>query len=564
MFDWNDEEQQQVGEKIWAELNENEGPMVLNDRKDILVYVGDQKNNGDGVTVPGLTECASDGPTGHSALEKQPKRLDMESWPDLPSLTTTLDRNNNIASTYLDFSSAPTLQNVAGIVSVELNGEPEVFGSEHEEKSNSFLDCDWGNIGDFDDFDRLFSNSEALFGNEMVVNGSDFLTKSSAVVDGTVQSIPSLRVSLNKQQSSDSGSSSVLINDSPIGIAKQENKGDVQKRPVKSREKPEERSQSKTSNSTSGFSQGHHPADTSHSFSRPPAHVQSLQYTLLHDSKYIEQFQHPNQFTFPGYGYLAYPFPTIPLVSNIQAEGHQTNAVAASCRTSVDSPKQSRSTEKPLMMTPQEKIEKLRRRQQRQALIAIQQQKQQFGQEGSVSGTLVAQAYSPRKMNLDFSKGIIDENAPEQTSAGHQEIQRKSEIPDDPFMEDKIYYELEDALGKLDTNIQLSIRDSLLRLADSSSQRQIAGYRTGSTKSKRDGGEVSENGISNRRKRSLFKEAETDTNPIDRIVAHLLFHRPCSKVATSAKEETLSSTPMSPEVDPNMPRDTLLVPSEDQ
>ena len=39
---------------------------------------------------------------------------------------------------------------------MQLNVEPEVFGSEHEEKSNSFLDCDWGNIGDFDDFDRLF------------------------------------------------------------------------------------------------------------------------------------------------------------------------------------------------------------------------------------------------------------------------------------------------------------------------------------------------------------------------------------------------------------------------
>jgi hypothetical protein len=39
---------------------------------------------------------------------------------------------------------------------VQLNGEPEVFGSEHDEESNSFLDCNWGNIGDFDDFDRLF------------------------------------------------------------------------------------------------------------------------------------------------------------------------------------------------------------------------------------------------------------------------------------------------------------------------------------------------------------------------------------------------------------------------
>lgn len=39
---------------------------------------------------------------------------------------------------------------------MQLDGESEVFGNDHEEKSSSFVDCDWGNIGNFDDFDRLF------------------------------------------------------------------------------------------------------------------------------------------------------------------------------------------------------------------------------------------------------------------------------------------------------------------------------------------------------------------------------------------------------------------------
>uniref|UniRef100_A0ACD5VXM0 Uncharacterized protein n=3 Tax=Avena sativa TaxID=4498 RepID=A0ACD5VXM0_AVESA len=560
MFDRKDEEQQQVGDKTWAELSENEDP----DTKDsTLVFVGDRKKNDDeAATVLGLTERTS-APTEHRDLEKQPAaeasgyysatRLDIESWPDFPSLITTLDRNDNITSTYLYTSSAPSLQKVTGITSVQLNGEPEVFGSEHEEKSNSFLDCDWGNIGEFDDFDRLFSNSEALFGNEMAVNGNDFLSTSSPFVDSTVQSIPSLRVSSTKQASSDSGSSSVLINDTPSGIAKEENKGEVQKMQIKSRRKPEERSKSKTSNTTGGFSQGQHPSDRLHSLSRAPAqHVQTLQYTLLHDSKYMEQFQHVNQHTFPGYGYPAYPFPTIQLVSNIQAEGHQIIPMAACCGTSVDSLKQSSSTEKLQdipsrlpMMTPQEKIEKLRRRQQRQALIAIQQQQQQFGQEGSGSSIFVGQAYTPIKNNPDSSSTIIEENAPQQTSANHEEILRKSEIPDDSFIKEKIYHELKEALRKLDTSTRLCIRDSLLRLAYSSSERQLSGDRTSSNKSKRHEDEVSEKGTSNSRNRHLLKEAETDTNPIDRIVAHLLFHGPCSKVVTSAKEETLSSTPMS-------------------
>jgi hypothetical protein len=116
MFDF----QVQVGDKIWAELNENEDPMSPNDTKNdgTLVYAGYQKkNDNEAATVPVLAEPTSDGPTGHPALQKQPTPLDMESWPDLPSLTTTLDRNDYIASTYLDFSSAPAVQKVAGITS---------------------------------------------------------------------------------------------------------------------------------------------------------------------------------------------------------------------------------------------------------------------------------------------------------------------------------------------------------------------------------------------------------------------------------------------------------------
>jgi hypothetical protein len=112
----------------------------------------------------------------------------------------------------------------------QLDGKSEVFGNDQEEKSNSFLDCDWGNIGDFDDFDRLFrydwklktfysthelnlqslilslldstinfivlssdnfcSHSDSIFGNEIVANDSDFLSASSNLMDTAVLSIP--------------------------------------------------------------------------------------------------------------------------------------------------------------------------------------------------------------------------------------------------------------------------------------------------------------------------------------------------------------------------------------
>ncbi|KAF0920173.1 hypothetical protein E2562_033582 [Oryza meyeriana var. granulata] len=555
MFEWNDD-QQQVGDAIWAEFNESEDhivPYPKDTEDNALVSVGDQKKNDEETAnIPGLTERSSSGQTEFPVLEKQPAsqasgyysatRLDIESWPDLPSLNPTLDRNyidDNIASTYLDFSSAPSLQKVTGNTTVQLDGETEVFGNDHEEKSNSFLDCDWGNIGDFDDFDRLFSNGDSIFGNEMVADGSNFLSASSDLVDITVQSIPFPHVPLNKQPSSDHGSS-LLINEAPGGTAEQESKvvdanaksgeqaehknhlsseysgkpnqfskeGDVQKKPVRSRRRTEERGKSKISNSTSGFSQnqGQHRPASLHSLAKAPAQPIQTKYLLLHDNKNMGQLQQANQFMFPGYGYPSYQFPGIPLMSNIQAESHQTKPATTNYRTSIDSPKQSSSTEKsqdipsgPLMMTPQEKIEKLRRRQQMQALIAIQQQQQQFGQDGSGSDTMVPQAYSPRSKNPDSigSSVLIDDNAnkvfsPELIPTGHEEIQKSSGIPYDPFIEEKIYYKLQDALGKLDTRTRRCIRDSLLRLAHSASERQITSDRSSGNKSNKDEDEVSE------------------------------------------------------------------------
>ncbi|KAL6608011.1 hypothetical protein ACP70R_041074 [Stipagrostis hirtigluma subsp. patula] len=617
MFDWNDQHQQ-VEDAIWAEFNESEDhivPYPKGEEDNTLVGVGDHKNHDEeAASIVGITERFAEGQTEFQEVEKQPAnetsvhfsatRLDMESWPDLPSLNPTLDRNytdDNIASTYLDFNAEPSLQKVTGNTTVQLDGEPEVFGNDHEEKSNSFLDCDWGNIGDFDDFDRLFS-SDSIFGNEMVANGSDFLSTSSDLMDNTVQSLPSPLVPLNKQLSSDCGPSSNLINETSDGIIKQENKvadanaksgeeaenknhltceylgkpnqfsqeGDLHKRPVRSRRKAEERGKSKVSSNTSGLSRskGHNPPA---SLQAPMQPVQTPQYALFHDGKNMGQVQHPNQFMFPGYGYPAYPFPPIPMVSNIQPEGHQMEPAATSHRTSTDSPKHSSSMEKSLTMTPQEKIEKLRRRQQMQALIAIQQQQQQFGQEASGSDTIVPQPYSPRNKNLDSlgSSTVTDENAnkvvmPELLPTSHDEVHKSSAISDDPFIEEKIYFQLQDALGKLDTRTRLCIRDSLLRLAHSATERQIAGDRSSTNTTNKDEDDTSENDTSSRRKRSPAKEAETNTNPIDRIVAHLLFHRHSSKVAIPTKEEIISSTPLTREADSKMPLETPREPSEGQ
>ncbi|PWZ33856.1 hypothetical protein Zm00014a_023406 [Zea mays] len=421
----------QAGDAIWAEFNDS-GDHIVPYPKGVedstIVSARDLKNNEEEVaSIAGISEHSTGVQTGLQVMEKQTAnqtcahfsatQIDMESWPDLPSLNPTLDRNysdDNIASTYLAFSAEPSLQKVTGNATGQIDGESEVFGNDQEEKSNSFLDCDWGNIGDFDDFDRLFSNSDSIFGNGIVASDNDFLSASSNLMDNAVQSIP------------------------------------------------------------------------------------------IPDSKKIGKVQHANQFMFPEYGYPAYPFPTIPLVSNIQADGYQTKSAGTSCRTSEDSPKQSSSIEmsqdipsRPLSMTPQEKIEKLRRRQQMQALIAIQRQQQQFGQQGSGSDPMVSQAYSLRNKNLD------------------------------------------------------------------SLERQIDGDRSSTNKTNKDEDEASEDAFT-RRTRSPTKEEETITNPTDRIVAYLLFHRHCSQVAAATKEEIISSTPLTLEPELKVPLGTTMVLSEDQ
>ncbi|CAL4956472.1 unnamed protein product [Urochloa decumbens] len=589
MFDWNDE-QQQVGDAIWAEFNDSEDHIEPYPKGAEDSTFGDHKNNDEEAgSIAGVTK-QSEGVTELQGMEKQhanltsthfsATRVDMESWPDLPSLNPALDRNysdDHIASTYLDFSGEASLQKVTGNTTVQLDGESEVFGNDHEEKSSSFLDCDWGNIGDFDDFDRLFSNSDSIFGNEMVANDSDFLSSSSELMDNAVQSFQIPQVPLNKKPSSDHGPSLLLINGISGSITKQENKEDVQKRPVRSRRKQEEKRKSKISGDTSGFSHSkvqNPPA----SLRAPMQPVQTPQYALFQDSKNMGQVQHSNQFMFPGYGYPTYPFPTIPLVSNIQAGDNQTKLAATSYQTSADSPKHSSSIEnsqdipsRSLGMTPQEKIEKLRRRQQMQALIAIQQQQQQFDQEGSGSDTIVPQAYSVRNKKPDSlgNSIVMDENtnkvfSPEMIPTSHDEVHRSSTISDDPFIEEKIYYQLQDALGKLDTKTRLCIRDSLLRLAHSATERQITGDRSSTNKTTKDEDEAFEHDTSTRRTRSPTKEAETTTNPIDRIVAHLLFHRHCSKVVTATKEEIIPSTRLSIEPESKVPLETSSVPSEDQ
>ncbi|KAI3966965.1 hypothetical protein MKX01_040606 [Papaver californicum] len=79
-------------------------------------------------------------------------------------------------------------------------------------------------------------------------------------------------------------------------------------------------------------------------------------------------------------------------------------------------------------------------------------------------------------------------------------------------------------MERLDIRTKLNIRDSLYRLARSAEQRNHFENSNISFLDDSDRSDVQTTGDTN--KSLVFMDIETDTNPIDRSIAHLLFHRP--------------------------------------
>lgn len=95
---------------------------------------------------------------------------------------------------------------------------------------------------------------------------------------------------------------------------------------------------------------------------------------------------------------------------------------------------------------------------------------------------------------------------------------------DDISLEASCFHQLQQVVEQLDTRTKLRIRDSLYRLARSAEQRNRNGSLNGGSIDDRDASKAFMAEETN--KCSRFMDIETDTNPIDRSIAHLLFHRP--------------------------------------
>ncbi|TYI49150.1 hypothetical protein E1A91_D12G015600v1 [Gossypium mustelinum] len=99
-----------------------------------------------------------------------------------------------------------------------------------------------------------------------------------------------------------------------------------------------------------------------------------------------------------------------------------------------------------------------------------------------------------------------------------------SSVLDEVSLEASSFWQLQQVMEKLDIRTKLCIRDSLYRLARSAEQRHNCTNTKGGIKEEKD--EAGSFVANETNKCTRFMDMETGTNSIDRSIAHLLFHRP--------------------------------------
>uniref|UniRef100_A0A1D1ZJ34 Protein LNK2 n=1 Tax=Anthurium amnicola TaxID=1678845 RepID=A0A1D1ZJ34_9ARAE len=595
MFDWNDDEE--VRGITLGQLNETKDhivPYPQGSKDDTLFTVdefhkkrgheqsstnlraAEQRNSESQIDLPGSNfERDSNFNTNEELFAP---RFDMDSWPDLPSLNSAfgkgyMERNHlhSMSSKFINSCAASpgvdtvTENLVTGLCDADgviqnadlsmescslpasdlmpLDTEPDIFGNDHaDEEGGDFLNCDWTNISDFDDLDRIFRSNNSIFGHEMIGNADEPLCPST-------DAISSITLPFSTPVDEQSGRKRKPL---------EEDKVDKPKKLAKTRKKLVEKNRAKhTQNSSSwpsnmGSIQQFERTKMQAPLKSPHySHSAAVgQQTECGEPTYMGFFHCASQHLLPAYRYSPHSFPMVPTLSPARPEMKENHPVQPSHTVYPDSPKHTSEVQsKPLAMTPQEKIEKLRRRQQMQAMLAIKQQQQQFGRWRTAAEMSASQTSSQTNKSRGsvVSSGKVEDATKAMTSSEfnmQQEIDEPHPISIliDDSLGEAIFHHLQDAITKLDMDIRLCIRDSLFRLARSAMKRHNASDRSSTNESCRDEAAVLVNEETNIRDRSARLPTETGTNPIDRIVAHLLFHG-ASEPGTGVKDEIPPSNP---------------------
>ncbi|KAG5049240.1 hypothetical protein JHK85_010343 [Glycine max] len=485
-------------------------------------------------------------------------------WPDLAlSSSAKIDHGSLGTEVSNNLSELSKLSSSRGEEITQHEKHAEIFQNAHEGKEQGhFVDYGWANIGSFDDLDRIFSNDDPIFGHASLDSSNELW--SSKDVSNNAAPLPldtpsSSGALRNRTESLEIKEEYVQCNDKSLDLSNEKiggpgsqviensctttanvGNGGVRSKPTgKEQQVFRQKNLLKTrkkslvkqeENTLQDFYDNWSPsAAPAKQFQNQlaPSVIQSSPSSILGQPKQIQGAETLYQNIINPYaassvyGNLTNTYPAMPMLSQTHPalSGYEVSpGIVNPVNNLVDSVK-------PQIMTPQEKIEKLRRRQQMQAMIAIQKQQQQLGHQVPSTSKSSTQKCPP-EIQSHLSDGTDDDlrTLPALDPPIEQDDSNTMSVAvGNDFVEDTVLYRLQDIISKLDIKIRLCIRDSLFRLA----QRHYTSDTSSTNKSSREELEVAarEESISQNRY-ARMPDVETETNPIDRTVAHLLFHRP--------------------------------------
>ncbi|KAH6824594.1 hypothetical protein C2S53_010408 [Perilla frutescens var. hirtella] len=633
MFDWNDEELTNI---IWGEAGESDDHIVpypdqIVEKPSILFGDPPKKETNQQTSNTSPPEQKNPPTKAVHGVElnsnskydtgEPAKGFGHTSWSDGPDISSS-----NVAKAELDSVGATVSENIkksleSGSLTDEtakFKKDSEIFENPSEDgEQGDFVDYDWGNIGSFDDLDRIFSNQGPIFGDMSVGHADELWSPSKDVTSSPIGTTPlsgdssdlpfralttsndlaeikdeyMLDTSQPLQASLDiiehfGGKSNLLgkektpamvgrtqaclsqLNDgtaatpteftgklfSCVQANRQKRLLKGQKLDKKSAVRQLHNSSGTWTSSGSTLQQVNGQYATSMINAGPPL-VLTQQSSLPRLERFQQKYFPTTPLGTPLYGNMVNHYPTTTVLPQFHPGDENHELMSSSYEVPLASSNSIRNSEdaaaKPPAMTPREKIEKLRRRQQMRAILAIQKQQLQFGNQVSVSEH---SGMEGGKIEVNESLGTFPSLEPN-SPAEHYDSSAISMTFDNCSVEESVLNRLQDTIAKLDIQIRLCIRDSLFRLAQSAVQRQYHNDTSSTSTSSRDEVLCNKDVVGHERFTSM-PDVETDTNPIDRAVAHLLFHRPLDQF--SGKPADAPDSPLSA----SLPYEKKVTPSE--
>ncbi|CAE6076256.1 unnamed protein product [Arabidopsis arenosa] len=575
MFDWEEEE---LTNMIWGDDGETGDHIVpfkqLNKKEQSeetkTAKPAEQKITG---TKTDLHDDKLGSSSSHNADEGTPQPdFCMTSWPDT-SLTNATKTDPDLSATQLSKCLAePARYDSTREKTSELGKGPDIFHSSDESKEQGdFDDYSWANIGSFDDLDRMFSNDVPIFGDGSL-SGGDELWSSSKDVSNSPKSLSSMldsqdlgldiRTEFEQQENQQfpltgkaNGPSSQSVPSVRVTLKADQNrehKGQpsVEDQPYQQNKMMKFSKMPRTSEAWAfqdlygqRIPSSNSPGKLVNQLTPPRSSLMAVNLQSESEGSRTSHYSHmPNQYmATSAFGNLANPYSSVPVISAVQHPDVKNQsmhpsynpATATSVNMAIDA------SARPSTMTPQEKLEKLRRRQQMQAMLAIQRQQKQFSHQVPVADQSITQnclqdipLQLVDKTNL---QGLTAMPSFDPSSSLEQDDSGKFAAAVDNSAEFSVLYRLQDVVAKLDMGTRTCIRDSLFRLAGSAAQRHYTSDTAHSNKTSQDDQEVIPREESRYRYAGM-PDTEAVTNPTDRTVAHLLFHRPFDMLAAKSME----------------------------